>query len=655
MRRALAIAVLSLSLGLPSWALPKRNDSWIRLDTEHFTFFSSVGARSTKRLSNQVGKLKQVLDGSSVGMKTYSPLPTYIYVFRNKSAFRDYTLGIDRKPESIAGFFAGSDDGNYVAINASATDHPEEVVFHEYVHYWLDNNVPAAPLWVGEGLAEYYSTFATREKHAEIGRLVQSHAQWLRRNALIPMADLLTADSSSPDYHEEDRVGLFYAQSWVAVHFLMSDKENRGKLGSYFQRLNAQQDAVEAFRETWGFSPEQFQKKLEAYIEQGTYPYYRLTFQRELEDTPATVTPMDRETVLFRLGDLLAHNPPIQFASAEEHLLAALAIDEELGMAWATLGYLDHLQGNDENAAKRFEKALSFDENDARTHRLYGLGLLERFEDSLDTGFETFDELPPMLAQARKSLQRALELDPGHPPSLVGLARTYVYEPNSDETLYAIQQGLNAMPSRTDLLLDLVIVSAHRGNLAGAWRILNDSLRWRGDRTMVRSAEGLIAQVAIEQAFALADEDKELEAIQLLKDTADATTTRPVQRQLLAQVTTLGTHVMEGEDLDFYDAAIAEANEGRFDEAVTMLGELIERTDQEKLRLVAEAQREAMIEIKRETENISLFNRAVILANDHKFDEALAVMDELLARDIDVDLRIEARKVRREIAKATTP
>ena len=185
----LAIAVLSLLLGLPPWALPKQNDRWIRVDTDHFTLFSSVGVRDTKRLSNQIGKLKQALDGSSVGMKTHSPLPTYIYVFRNRSAFREYTIGMNKKPENIAGFFAGSDDGNYVAINASAPARPEEVVFHEYVHYWLDNNVPAAPLWVGEGLAEYYSTFTTRERHAEIGRLVLPHARWLRGHAMIPMID----------------------------------------------------------------------------------------------------------------------------------------------------------------------------------------------------------------------------------------------------------------------------------------------------------------------------------------------------------------------------------------------------------------------------------------------------------------------------------
>ena len=652
MRRALAIAALSLSLGLPAGALPRETDRWIRLETDHFTLFSNVNARNTKRISNQVGKLKQALDVISVGMETHSPLPTYIYVFRNRAAFRDFTIGMNRKPERIAGFFVGNDDGNYVAINASSGERPEEVVFHEYVHYWLDNNVPAAPLWLSEGLAEYFSTFNTRERFAEIGRPMFSHAEWLRGNAMIPIIDMLTADTASADYHEQDRVGTFYAQCWVAVHFLMSDEKNRDKLGDYFQRLGAGQDALEAFLETWGWTAEQFQKKLEAYISEGSYSYYRLTFKHKLEDTDATVTPMDRESVLFVLGDLLAHNPPIQFESAEEHLLAALAIDGEMGEAWATLGFLDQLRGEDQRATERFERALSLGEDDARTHRLYGLSLLERFEDSLVTGFEKFDQPPPMLALARKSLRRAVELEPGHPPSLVGLARTYVYEPNSDETLYAIQQGLNAMPSRTDLLLDLVIVSAHRGNLAGAWRILNDSLRLRGDTTMVRSAEGIIAQVAIEQAFALADEEKDVEAVRLLKETAEATTTRPVQRQLLAQATTLGTQVLEGEDLDFYDAAIVEANEGRFDRAVAMLGELIERTDQEKLKLVAEAQREAIIEVQHETENISLYNRAIALANDHKFKDALAVMDELLARDIDADLRTEARKVRREIAKA---
>ncbi len=165
----------------------------------------------------------------------------------------------------------------------------------------------------------------------------------------------------------------------------------------------------------------------------------------------------------------------------------------------------------------------------------------------------------------------------------------------------------------------------------------------------------MIAQVAIEQAYDLVDQEEDVEAIRLLSETAERTTTRPIQRQLRAQATTLGTQVEEGEDLDFYDAAIKEANRGRLDDAIAMLDALIEKTEQEKLKLVAEAQREAMIEIKQETENITLFNRAIALANDHKFKQALQTIDQLLARDLDADLREEARKVRHEISKVTAP
>jgi tetratricopeptide (TPR) repeat protein len=652
-RRTLAIVLLALWLALPAGALPKEGERWIRVDTDHITLFSSAPLRQTEQLGRHVEKLKQVLDATSVGMKTHSPLPTYIYVFRGNSSFRDYRIGVDGTPQNIAGYFTANEDGNYVAINVASGDRPEETILHEYVHYWLDNNVPTVPLWVGEGLAEYYSTFRSRKNVAEIGHRVMSHDRLLEGNRLLPMAEWLAADESSTSYHEDDRVGLFYAQSWVAVHFLMSDPASRGKLGVYFRKINASQDPVQAFRETWGFSPEEFGNKLGAYVKEGSYPYYQWTFEQDLEEARARVTPLDYETVLFRLGDLLAHNPPIQFESAEQHLLAALKIDGDLAPAWATLAYLDQLRGRDDSAAQRFEKALSLDEGDPRTHRLYGSSLLERFEDTLVTGFETFEEPPPMLARARRGFRRALELEPGHPPSIVGLARTYVYEPHSDEALYALQQGLDAMPSRNDLLLDLVVVSAHRGNLAGAWRILDDSLRPRGDTGMIRSAEAIIAQVSMERADELADGGKLDEAIELLRDTAKAISIGTLKRQVLAQATTLGITIADGEDSDLYRAAIDEAGEGRFEKAIAMLAEAIEITGQEQLRLVAAAQRDAIIEIKRETENITLFNRVITLANDHKFDEAAAEMEKLLARELDPDLRASAEKVKREIAKVS--
>ena len=650
MKRVSIIVAILLATCLPAQALPRDDDRWIRVDTDHFTLFSNAGERQTRQLGRYAEKLKQALEVSSEGLSTASPLPTSIYVFRDEHSFHDYKLDREGRSENLAGYFVRAEEGNYVAIDIGSGYRPEELLFHEYVHFWLSNSVPEVPLWIGEGLAEYYSTFRSHANFADIGRFVEEHVAWLRDGGLIPMADLLAAGTSSPDYHEADRVGTFYAQSWAAVHYLMSDSKRRALLGSYFKRINAREDPVEAFRDTWGLTPEQFHERLTAYVARGTFPFYKLTFERQLRQTRATVRDMDRSEVLFRLGELLAHSPPLQFGDAEQHLLAALKLDESLAPAWATLGYLAQLQGRDDQATTYFERALEFDADNARTQRLYGSNLLERFEDTLTTGFETFEETPETLAQARRSFELALELEPGHPSSLAGLARTYVYQPESPEALLALQRGIAAAPGRGDLVLDLIIVSAYRGNLAGARRLLEVSLRPYGDSNMTRSAETIVTQVSIERAFSLADTDRKVEAVALLRETAASIENVTLQRQLLAQAVSIGADAVNGADLDLYRAAMVQANEGDFDAAILKLEELIASSVQEELLAAAHAQRDSLIEVKRETENITLYNRAITLANNHRFEESVAALDELLTRDLDRALRVEAEKVKREVA-----
>ena len=73
-----------------------------------------------------------------------------------------------------------------------------------------------------------------------------------------------------------------------------------------------------------------------------------------------------------------------------------------------------------------------------------------------------------------------------------------------------------------------------------------------------------------------------------------------------------------------------------------MLDALIAETDQTELKLVAQAQRDGLAELRLETENITLYNRAITLA-------------KLLKRDLDVDLRHEAHKIKRQLERAAGP
>ena len=43
----------------------------------------------------------------------------------------------------------------------------------------------------------------------------------LQTAALIPIETLISVDQKSPYYHDEDKVGLFYAEAWALTHFLI--------------------------------------------------------------------------------------------------------------------------------------------------------------------------------------------------------------------------------------------------------------------------------------------------------------------------------------------------------------------------------------------------------------------------------------------------
>ena len=61
-------------------------------------------------------------------------------------------------------------------------------IFHEYVHLVIDNVSEGMPLWLNEGLAEYYSTFQVDDggRRALIGQAIPAHLQLLDRPAPLP-------------------------------------------------------------------------------------------------------------------------------------------------------------------------------------------------------------------------------------------------------------------------------------------------------------------------------------------------------------------------------------------------------------------------------------------------------------------------------------
>jgi hypothetical protein len=108
-------------------------------------------------------------------------------------------------------------------IYAYQHDRLQEDLRHEVTHGYLHATIPHIPLWLDEGLAEYY----------EVGREA--------RGLNLPHAQLLLREYQAgrwePDLRAlealaglEDMTQLHYAESWAWVHLLMHTSESSRKM-----------------------------------------------------------------------------------------------------------------------------------------------------------------------------------------------------------------------------------------------------------------------------------------------------------------------------------------------------------------------------------------------------------------------------------------
>src|SRR4029079_4823811 len=118
--------------------------------------------------------------------------PTRI-VFRHDSSFTPFKPLYQGRPANVAGFFLPGDDVNYIALSLDPSERdPYAVAFHEYVHLHLRDNVPNAPLWLNEGLAELFGSLQFSGNDALLGVPLNSYLRILREHELLPLETLFS-------------------------------------------------------------------------------------------------------------------------------------------------------------------------------------------------------------------------------------------------------------------------------------------------------------------------------------------------------------------------------------------------------------------------------------------------------------------------------
>jgi tetratricopeptide (TPR) repeat protein len=506
--------------------LPRDTDGWIQLKSANFILWSDASERRTREVAADLEQVRATLAQLSPGLTLTAPCPTYIYVFKNGSALGRYPLEFHgHRQEGIAGFFLRGRWATYMAIDGDPRSDALHVVRHEYVHYLLHNSFSHLPLWLDEGLAEYYGTLHRTGDRVQVGVPMPEHIAWLRNNLWTPLDQLFAVDHSSKDYHEGIRQGTFYAESWAVTHYLLlGDPARRRQLVQMSKLMEGGVAQDKAFAQAFGGDYEALAREVRVYISRSIFPYQELPIP-DTSQAGAAVQRLPPADVLYRLGDLLLAINDGPNARTAEHFQAALAADPRHGLATAGLGEVEEAAGRLPEAQERYQKAVELAPAEPLPHFLLGRLWLERPRQSSGK--------PEPSPAAEAELSRATELAPGFGEAWAALAIARMRrDPASPETLAAAEAASRLLPHRTDVTLNLALCHAENGQRSKADALIERARAGNASARDLATARENLSRIdhnrfvtAYNQAVALANSGntagaaEKLEA--LLKTTAD--------------------------------------------------------------------------------------------------------------------------------------
>lgn len=392
---------------------PPTTERWIELRTANFRFVSNAGPAATREVARDLEELRAVI--VRLGrLERRSELPTSIYLFKSQRSFAPFKTRWDGRPAPISGYFLSRAEGGFIALAADSRD-ASAIVFHEYVHALAAENRWWLPVWLSEGLAEFYQTFTIAGDRAVIGLPVRSHLNRLRGRTLVPFDQLLVVDLDSPLYNERDRKSDFYAQSWALTHYLLlGEPERRAQLRDYLELLRAGAPEVEAFRAAFDCDHPTLEAELRRYLKGPRLPSVSTPVKDEV-DRSSVQRELPRVETLHRLGELLAAQTP-ERPEAVRYFEAALELDPGHTPSLSALALAAERRADWSGARDAHRRAVAASPEDPVVLLSWGQFLTRRSE-----GGE--DPIPV--------LRRAAELAPDSAPAWAALAAAYARQGES--------------------------------------------------------------------------------------------------------------------------------------------------------------------------------------------------------------------------------
>ena len=254
---------------------------WIEVHSVHYTVITDAGDKKGREVALRFEQMRAVFATLIGKDRLNQSVPLTIFAFNNDKSYYQAAPLYRGQPITAPGFFLSGDDQDFIALNLSA-DQPWRDVAHEFATMLLSYNYPPAQGWFDEGLAEYFSSIRLDNKQVELGADPElsdspqslsgnSHPKFLSDllNAKVWLAlpDLFTMKHDASAANEGSHHTLYYAESWIVIHYLLHEQK-LPETGTYFGLvLNQHVPAEEAILQAFGMSADQLEKAVKDYFQ----------------------------------------------------------------------------------------------------------------------------------------------------------------------------------------------------------------------------------------------------------------------------------------------------------------------------------------------------------------------------------------------------
>lgn len=427
---------------------------WIRVSSSHFSVLTDAGEKKGDEVAFRFEQMRSVFSQLLKRTKLNMPEPLEIVCLKEYGQ-------VAPASDTASGFFLSGEDKNYIVLNA-ADDESWRVVAHSFAHLLLNYNYPQTQGWFDEGLAEYFASIRLDDKQVQMGADPESLSELLNTPAWISIPELFKTQHEVSNYRQGTHHTLFYAESWVVMHYLVN-QDKLEKTGTYFGLVQNEGMPVEqAIQQAYGMSAAQLEQAVKDYFHSLAAPVHQFPTPLAPGDVGASTQPVPDPQAQALLGELMVRLPEhrdqglrnLQSLISQPKLDNAIA---HLALAW------DHMQRKEfDQATEELSKASELDANDAWVR--YYLALVKYH--AAQAGGQPFQGLSNMM----QDLRAVLDWYPAFAEAynMLGMARVEGGGINS--AMEAMRTAMQLSPRNQQYMLNMALIymAAKRWDAASA-------------------------------------------------------------------------------------------------------------------------------------------------------------------------------------------